>query len=213
MLAHNIIKWKEINLTDEYELLKVSDTHVEIYKKGDASKGTNDKKWAKKYYPQIKDWIDSQMKRDRNNNGLVEYEISGNSGCWDGKTRPANWWDTIGFGHEDAFSNAITYDALKLMVMAAKILNKKDDAELYNQYAEKLKNSYFKTFYNPKTEILAGWKSKDGILSGINAGEFQGYCATEGMTKDWKSWKGDCWGEGFLCDCYLVLLAFNPEDK
>ena len=121
-------------------------------------KGTNDKKWAEKYYPQIKEWMDSQMKWDRNNNGLVEYERSGNSGSWDGKARPANWWDTIGYGYEDAFSNAITYDALNLMAMVAKMLDKKDDLKLYKQYAEKLKDSYFNTFYNPKTGVLAGWK-------------------------------------------------------
>jgi len=291
-------------------------------------KGSKDKKWAEKYYPKIKEWMDSQMKRDYNNNGLVEYELSGNSGSWTGGARPANWWDTVGFGHEDAFSNAMTYEALNLMVMVAKMMDKKDDVELYKRYAEKLKNSYFKTFYNPKTGVLAGWKSKDGklhdyyflvvnsmavyynlvpedkvkdvmkalwnkmqeegykdftlgvpgnlvsirredymhhdprwgggekedgsdafqryenggasinwsyftlkafkkaglddelkkitegILTGINAGEFQGSCVKDGMTKDWKTWKGECWGyEGFLCDGYLVLLALNPEDQ
>ncbi len=290
--------------------------------------GSQDTKWAEQYYPKIKEWIEFQMKRDYNNNGLVEYELSGNSGSWNGVVRPANWWDTIGFGHEDAFSNVLTYNALNLMLMVAEMLNKNDDAELYKQFAEKLKESYFKTFYNPKTEVLAGWKSKDGklhdyyflmvnsmavyynlvpehkikdvmmalwnkmeevgyndftlgvpgnlvsiskedytsrdprwgggekedgsdafqryenggaslnwsyytlkafkkagldeqlqkitegILAGIDAGEFQGSCAEGGMTKDWKNWKGECWGyEGFLCDGYLVLLALNPDDK
>jgi hypothetical protein len=54
----------------------------------------------------------------------------------------------------------------------------------------------------------------DGILQGINDGAFQGSCTEGGMTKDWKSWTGECWGyEGFLCDGYLALLAFNPADK
>jgi hypothetical protein len=291
-------------------------------------KGSKDIKWAEHYYPGIKEWIDRQMKRDYNKNGLVEYELSGNSGSWDGVVRPANWWDTIGFGYEDAFSNALTYEALNLMVFVAEMLGKKDDAELYRQLAEKMKQAYFKTFYNPETGVLAGWKSKDGklhdyyflmvnsmavyynlvpedkmkdvmmalwnkmqevgykdftlgipgnlvsvrredythhdprwgggekedgsdafqryenggaslnwsyftlqaykkagldeqlqkitegILKAIDAGEFQGSCGKGGMTKDWKTWKGECWGyEGFLCDGYLVLLALNPEDK
>jgi hypothetical protein len=291
-------------------------------------RGSKDYKWAELYYPKIREWMGRQMKRDYNKNGLVEYELSGNSGSWNGVVRPANWWDTIGFGYEDAFSNALTYDALNLMVMVADLLGKKDDAELYRHLALKLKQSYFKTFYNPKTGVLAGWKSRDGklhdyyflmvnsmavyynlvpedrikdimmnlwnkmqevgyndftlgvpgnlvsvrredythpdprwgggkkedgsdafqryenggaslnwsyytlkafekaglneqlqkitdgILSGIDAGEFQGSCTKGGMTKDWKTWKGDCWGyEGFLCDGYLVLLALNPEDK
>lgn len=291
-------------------------------------KGSGDLKWAERYYLQIKEWMDRQMKRDYNQNGLVEYELSGNSGSWDGVLRPANWWDTIGFGHEDAFSNALTYEALNLIAYVAELLGKKNDADLYRQLLSKLKDAYFSTFYNPATGVLAGWKSSDGtlhdyyfvmvnsmavyynlipedkmkdimmtlwnkmqevgyndfklglpgnlvsvrredythhdprwgggekedgsdafqryenggaslnwtyytlkafekagldeqlnmiadgILKGIDAGEFQGFCATGGMTKDWKTWNGECWGyEGFLCDGYLVLLAFNPEDK
>jgi hypothetical protein len=291
-------------------------------------KGSGDTAWARKYYPQIKEWMDKQMKRDYNKNGLVEYELSGNSGSWNGVVRPANWWDTIGFGHEDAFSNSLTYEALNLMSMVAGMLHRKDEAELYKQYAKRLKDAYFKTFYNPGTGVLAGWKSKDGklhdyyflvvnsmavyydlvpqdkmkgvmlalwnkmqesgytdftlgipgnlvsirredythhdprwgggekedgsdafqryenggasinwsyfvlkafkkaglgeqlrqitggILSGIDEGAFQGSCNEGNMTKDWKTWSGECWGyEGFLCDGYLVLLALNPEDK
>ena len=291
-------------------------------------KGSGDIKWAEKYYPLIKEWIDRQMSRDYDKNGLAEYELSGNSGSWDGILRPANWWDTIGFGHEDAFSNALTYDALNLMAMVSEMVGKKDDADHYRQLSEKLKKAYFKTFYNPATGVLAGWKSKDGklhdyyflminsmavyynlvpeekmkdtmmalwnkmqevgftdfrlglpgnlvsvrredythhdprwgggekedgsdafqqyenggaslnwsyytlkafekaglceqlekitdgILKGIDEGGFQGSCAEGGMTKDWKTWNGECWGyEGFLCDGYLVLLALNPEDR
>jgi Bacterial alpha-L-rhamnosidase 6 hairpin glycosidase domain len=127
-------------------------------------KGSNDKKWGEKYYPVIKGWMDSQMTRDHDNNGLVEDKRSGDSGAPDQTMRPANWWDTIGYGHEDAFSNAITYDALIQLSQTAKKLNKEDDARRYAQHAEKLRDSYFKTFYNPNTGVLAGWKSKDGKL-------------------------------------------------
>jgi hypothetical protein len=54
----------------------------------------------------------------------------------------------------------------------------------------------------------------EGILKGIRAGSFQGSCSEGGMTRDWKTWSGECWGyEGFLCDGYLALLAFKPEGK
>ena len=127
-------------------------------------KGSNDKKWGEKYYPVITGWMDNQMKRDHDNNGLVEDKRSGNSGAQDQTMRPANWWDTIGFGHEDAFSNAITYDALIQLSQIARKLNKKEDAQRYERHAGKLKDSYFKTFYNPATGVLAGWKSSDGKL-------------------------------------------------
>ena len=291
-------------------------------------KASGDKEWAEKYYPVIKEWMDSQMKRDKDQNGIVEYELSGNSGTWDGHIRPANWWDTIGFGHEDAFSNTITFDALNLMAAIAGMLGKNEDAEIYTALAGKMKASFFNNFYNPATGVLAGWKSKDGklhdyyfvmvngmavyydlvpkekekeilmtlwnkmdevgykdfslglpgnlisvrkedythpdprwgggqledgsdafqryenggaslnwsyftlmaykkagledqyitiadgLLKGINEGSFQGSCKEGGMTKDWKTWDGECWGyEGFLCDGYLVISALNPDIK
>ena len=57
---------------------------------------------------------------DKDNDGLLEFCLSGNSGSWKGdKTqRPANWWDTIGFGHKDAYSNALAYHALQLLEKA-----------------------------------------------------------------------------------------------
>ncbi|MEN6452743.1 MAG: GH116 family glycosyl hydrolase [Prolixibacteraceae bacterium] len=285
-------------------------------------RGSNDKTWALRYYPKIKEWMDDHLEKDTDRNGLVEYELSGNSGSWDGVVRPANWWDTVGYGYEDAFSNALTYEALGLMCATAEMAGKKQDAEKYKHLSEKLKDAYFKTFYNPATGVLAGWKSRDGdlhdyyfvglnsmavyynlvpedkissvmtalwnkmqqlgytdfslgipgnliniskedythpnprwggenafqryenggaslnwsyfvlkafrkaglneqlktitdgVLSGINSGEFQGVAATGEMTKDWKTWTGECWGyEGYLCDGYLVLLALNPEDS
>jgi len=287
--------------------------------------GSGDIQWARKYYGSIREWLDRQIRRDRNGNGLAEYELSGNSGSWDGVLRPANWWDTVGYGFEDAFSNALTYDALNLFTRIAELTGNTADAEIYRRHAEKLRKSYFNTFYNPRSGVLAGWKSRDGnlhdyhflvvnsmavyyglvpedkvkpvmlalwnkmqevgyndftlglpgnlvsvrkedythhdprwgggekedgsdafqryenggaslnwsfytleayrkagltdqynkissgIMEGIAKGSFQGTCQGSGMTKDWKTWSGECWGyEGFLCDGYLALLALMP---
>jgi len=51
------------------------------------------------------------------------YPLSGNAaaGTHHGQ-RPANWWDTIGFGHEDAFSNALAFRACSLLAEAARSL-------------------------------------------------------------------------------------------
>jgi len=46
------------------------------------------------------------------------------------------------------------------------------------------------------------------MLESFTNGDFEGNCPGSTMTKDWKTWKGDCWGyEGFLVDNYLTLLA------
>ena len=45
--------------------------------------------------------------------------------------RPANWWDDIGFGHQDAYSNALAYHALVGMAEMARRAHQPDDAQLY----------------------------------------------------------------------------------
>lgn len=123
--------------------------------------------WLAANYAGIKNWADKMLATDKNGNGLVEYIISGNSGIWSNgavKVRPSNWWDTIGFGHEDAYANALAYRALGSMEMMARHLGKADDATRYHAAAEKLHAAYFKAFYNPATGVIGGWRSADGEL-------------------------------------------------
>jgi len=104
---------------------------------------------------------------DTNGDGLVKYILSGNSGTWPGgfpKVRPANWWDTIGFGYEDAYGNALAYRALGCMEHMSRQLGRTEDAARYRAAAEKLHDAYFKTFYDPATGVIAGWRSADGEL-------------------------------------------------
>ncbi len=123
--------------------------------------------WFRAHYEGIKHWADKMLATARNPEGLVEYAVSGNSGIWPpGKprVRPANWWDTIGFGHEDAYSNALAYRALVGMADMARHAGKQHDAVRYHAAAEKVRSNYFRTFYDPRTGVLAGWKSADGKL-------------------------------------------------
>jgi hypothetical protein len=103
---------------------------------------------------------------DRDGKGLIEYPLSGNSGSSppDGSVRPANWWDAINFGYQDAYSNALAYHALLGMAELARQANQPQDAQLYASRAAKLRSVYFDTFYNPATGVLAGWRSADGNL-------------------------------------------------
>ena len=78
---------------------------------------TKDNDWAKQNYNAVKDWAAGMIATDRNHDGIIEYGYSGNSNSWSKEDfkRPANWWDTIGFGHDDAYSNALAYKALTLL--------------------------------------------------------------------------------------------------
>ena len=146
------------NSLDTYPSLLISACNYALH--------TNDETWFKENYTKLKVWIDKMLKTDADNDGLFEFCLSGNSGSWKGDSsmRPANWWDTIGFGHKDAYSNALAYHALKLLQQTHEKFGMKEAATLYKLKADQLKNIYTKTFYNDATGILAGWKSADGRL-------------------------------------------------
>jgi hypothetical protein len=98
---------------------------------------------------------------------LLTDKVSGNSGIWDHNPAPghsANWWDTIGFGNRDAYSNALAYRALLETAAMAERAGNPDDARSFRDHAQQLRLAYDATFYNPATGVLAGWKSEDGIL-------------------------------------------------
>ena len=132
----------------------------------DYVRGSKDEVWLKKNYPGLKGWATTMLAMDREGTGLLEYPLSGNSGIWDKQftEHAANWWDNVGFGHQDAYSNALAYHSLVGMAELARRANQPADARLYAARAEKLRSVYFKTFYDPATGVLAGWKSADGQI-------------------------------------------------
>ncbi|MGH7980849.1 MAG: hypothetical protein ACREE6_15840, partial [Limisphaerales bacterium] len=62
------------------------------------------------------------------------------------------------------YANALAYRALRGMRAMAQQGGHVDDANRYAAAADKLKAVYFDTFYDPKTGVLAGWRSADGQL-------------------------------------------------
>ena len=132
----------------------------------DYARASKDHAWVEKNYSGLKDWTAKMLANDVNGDGLLEYRESGNYNSWPEQRvlRPANWWDTIGFGYQDAYSNELAFHALVGMAEVARMANHADDAQMYAARAEKTRSIYFQTFYDPQTGVLAGWKSADGNL-------------------------------------------------
>lgn len=123
--------------------------------------------WLAANYGGIRAWAESLLASDTDGDGLFKYSVSGNSGIWKDGTptfRPSNWWDTIGFGHEDAYGNALAFRALHNMSMLAEKRSATADAARYKAAANKLRDAYYKRFYDPETGVLGGWRSADGQL-------------------------------------------------
>jgi hypothetical protein len=128
---------------------------------------TGDETWLKKNYPTLKEWARRMLAMDRDGSGLISDISNGNAGIYEHRQYPkhtSNWWDNIGFGHYDAYGNALAYHALVQMADVSRRAGHTEDAKLYSARAEKLKSVYFDTFYDPATGVLAGWKSEDGKL-------------------------------------------------
>ncbi len=146
---------------------------------------SGDLTWAAANFEKLSAWGHEMFASDKNDNGLIEYPGTGNFG--DRPTperRPANWWDTINFGHEDAFANALAYHAATLFADLSRRLQHTEDADYFQAKADKLRAAYAPTFLDPKTGVLAGWKSADGQLHDYWFTFIQGMAITFGLVDD-----------------------------
>ncbi|MGD0478869.1 MAG: hypothetical protein ABSA42_01785 [Terracidiphilus sp.] len=137
---------------------------------GDYVAATHDTEWLKKNYRGLRTWADDMLATDTNGDGLMKFTGSGNADSWPPRPgggvflRPSNWWDTIGFGYEDVYSNALAYHALQQMAIMARLAGQPSDAQRDLQRAAKLKQAFVPAFLDSKTGVLAGWRSEDGQL-------------------------------------------------
>ena len=138
--------------------------------------------WAKKNYAQLATWGREMLAADKDGNGLVEYPSTGNFGDRPRESRrPSNWWDTINFGHEDAYANALAYHACREFALLAGQIGQTNDAVFFNTRADKLRAAYAPAFLDPKTGVLAGWRSADGQLHDYWFTFVQGVAITGGL--------------------------------
>jgi len=141
--------------------------------------------WARANYDNIAAWAGEMMAGDCDGDGLLEYPATGNFGDRPlNERKPSNWWDTINFGHKDAFSNALAYHACLLFSGLAGELGRDDDAKRFADSAARLRAVYAPTFFNPATGVLAGWKSADGQLHDYWFTFVQGVAITYGLLND-----------------------------
>jgi hypothetical protein len=132
----------------------------------DYADGSGDDRWLRQNYKGLRKWAEAMTATNADSSPLLEYPVSGNSGSWTAKVtvRPANWWDTIGFAHQDAYSNALGYRALRGMAAMAERVGEKADAAKYRERAQQIHDAYANAFLDTAAGVLAGWRSRDGQL-------------------------------------------------
>jgi hypothetical protein len=151
----------------------------------DYADGARDWNWARAHYDQLAAWAHEMMAGDTNGDGLIKYPSTGNFGDRPvGNRRPANWWDTINYGHEDAFANALAYRACRMFADLARRLDHSGDAQFFDDKAARLRAAYAPAFLDPATGVLAGWRSADGQLHDYWFTFIQGEAITYGLLDD-----------------------------
>ena len=118
---------------------------------------------AKKLLPNAIKAADYILTLDTDGDGIFEIPYPG-----DYIGQPAdngyycNWWDNFAFGHKDIYINYLCHRALREISQLLEKIGKGDQAKKYREQLERFDKSFFDTFYNPETELMAGWISRNG---------------------------------------------------
>lgn len=119
----------------------------------DYATGKPDPAWLKRRIGALENYADRMIAMDVDGDGLCESEKS-----------PSNWWDCINWNWKDAYSSALAWRAFRCLADLEHRLGDQTKAQRYGERAEKIQAVYYRTFYNPETGVLAGWRAKDGTF-------------------------------------------------
>lgn len=126
-------------------------------------KATHDLPWLQSRIAGLEKLAAFMLRRDIDGDGLVESRQSGNSGSRPPRN-PDCAWDCYCSGHKNAYVNALAYRAWNNLADLERLLDRRQQASLYRQQADRLKAVFLETFYNPATGWLGFWRSRDGKL-------------------------------------------------
>lgn len=127
-----------------------------------------DKAWVKTHQLSCEKALDWLLKRDSNNNGLVEMMTDGIN-----QKRGSDWIDIIWASYENAFVNAKLFHAMILWADIEEQLGNHKKAAYYSSAALQLKVSFNKPvteggFWDDDKKCYIHWRDKDGSIHGNN---------------------------------------------
>lgn len=137
--------------------------------------------WLRKIEPGLLEVV-NRMLATLDAEGLVCCrDLSGNTGSHRWST---NCLDVVGFGHHDAYVNALSYRAFRNAAALLADLGPRALAGRCREAAAGIHSVYGKTFVNPKTGFVAGWRSRDGELHDYAFVNFNGMAIAFGLLDD-----------------------------
>jgi len=129
---------------------------------------TGDLAWVKQHQASCEKALDWILRRDTNNNGLVEMMTD-----VQGQQKSSDWIDIIWASYENAFVNAKLYTALIKWSAIERHLNNPTQAARYQSAAAKLKASFNRStrdggFWDEEKGCYVHWRDKDNTIHGRN---------------------------------------------
>jgi hypothetical protein len=130
----------------------------------DYVESTNDLAWLEKNIARLEFIADVNVRRDQDQDGLVEASQSGNANTMFLPDRSSNWWDAVNFGHKDAYANALIYRSWRCLADLEAKLRRTSEQARFAQLADRLRDAYARQLLNPRTGWIGEWRSRDGLL-------------------------------------------------
>jgi hypothetical protein len=144
---------------------------------------TGDLAWLRDRLGRLELVADFLIRRDIDDDGLVEAVQSGDRGSLTQPNRSCAWWDALNCGHKDGYTNALIFRAWCCLADLESRLGRNPEAQKYLGRARKLRKSYAKVLFNPATGWLAWWKSRDGELHDYASPTLNGLAIEYGLVE------------------------------
>ncbi len=121
---------------------------------------------AKSLIPYAKKALDFLMSLDSDGDGIIEVPFPGDYIDKEKELgyRQRNWWDNFAFGHKDIYFNYLFHRALRELSELLCKIGRASEATAYLEMMKKFEASFFDTFYNKESGVMAGWISRDGKI-------------------------------------------------
>lgn len=123
---------------------------------------SKDKVWLEKRIQVLHLIADYLLRRDVDNDGLIESIGSGNAGTLKDPERADIWFEMTNFGHKNTWTNLISFRAFMCLAELLDESGKYEGAIYYRQKAELLRQTFVKRFLSPENGWFVSWISLDG---------------------------------------------------
>lgn len=123
---------------------------------------SHDKPWLGKRIQELHLIADYLLRRDIDNDGLIESINSGNAGRLRDPDRADIWFEMMNFGFKNTWTNLLSYRAFLCLAEMLDAVDKHEGATYYRGKAELLRQSFVKQFFSKENGWFVSWISLDG---------------------------------------------------